>query len=184
MLMDARRSTLVVVDLQERLLPAIAGAEEVVRHAGTLIEAARRLAVPIIVTEQYPKGLGPSAAAIRAALPNDATIVSKLTFNAAESADFLAAWEMQRQDGRDQAVLCGTEAHVCVLQSAAGLKAYGAEVFVVADATGSRAEANKQAALTRLAGLGVQAVTTEMAVFEWLGMAGTGEFREVSKLIR
>ena len=122
--------------------------------------------------------------AIRAALPNKATIVSKLTFNAAESADFLAAWEVQRQDGRDQAVLCGTEAHVCVLQSAAGLKARGAEVFVAADATGSRAEANKEVALERLAGFGVQAVTTEMAVFEWLGVAGTEEFRSLSKLIR
>ena len=81
-------------------------------------------------------------------------------------------------------MLCGTEAHVCVLQTAADLKARGAEVFLVADATGSRADLNKTAALDRLARLGVHAVTSEMVIFEWLEAAGTEQFREVSKLIR
>jgi nicotinamidase-related amidase len=184
MLMDAKRSTLVVIDLQERLAPAIAGGAEVIRRSGLLIEAARTLEVPIILTEQYPRGLGPTLPAIKAALPNDAPVVSKLSFSAAKSADFLKAWEAGLRLGRDQVVLCGTETHVCVLQTAADLKAKGAEVFLVADAAGSRTEANKLAALRRLAGLGIECVTTEMVLFEWLEVAGTEEFRSVSKLIR
>lgn len=184
MLMDAKASTLVVIDLQERLLPAIAGGEEAARRAGQLIEAARTLDVPILVTEQYPKGLGPTVPAIKAALPNDAPILAKLSFSAGKDPGFLEAWNRRRAEGRHQVVLCGTETHVCVLQTAADLKARGAEVFLVADAAGSRAEANKEAALRRLAGLGVECVTTEMVLFEWLEVAGTDEFRTVSKLIR
>ncbi len=184
MLMDAKASTLVVIDLQERLAPAIAGSDEVLRRAGQLIEAARTLDVPVIVTEQYPKGLGPTVPIIKSALPNDALILSKLSFSAGKDAGFLAAWEKQRTEGRHQVVLCGTETHVCVLQTAADLKARGAEVFLVADAAGSRTDANKAAALQRLTGMGVACVTTEMVLFEWLEVAGTEQFRTVSKLIR
>lgn len=184
MLMDAKRSTLVVIDLQERLMPAIEGADEVLRRAGQLIEAARTLAVPIIATEQYPKGLGPTVPAIKAALPNDAPILSKLTFSAGKSEDFRAAWGEVRGQGRDQVVICGTETHVCVLQTAADLVAQGADVFLVSDAAGSRTEANKKAAIRRLSRLGVACVTTEMVLFEWLEVAGTPEFKSVSKLIR
>ncbi|MSO74301.1 MAG: hydrolase [Alphaproteobacteria bacterium] len=184
MLMDAKASTLVVIDLQERLAPAISGGDEVLRRAGQLIEAARNLDMPVIVTEQYPKGLGPTVPAIKAALPNDALILSKLSFSAGKDAGFLAAWEKHRANGRHQIVLCGTETHVCVLQTAADLKARGAEVFLVADAAGSRTEANKNAALSRLANMGVQTVTTEMVLFEWLEVAGTEQFKNLSKLIR
>ncbi|MBM3483696.1 MAG: hydrolase [Alphaproteobacteria bacterium] len=184
MLMDAKRSTLVVIDLQERLMPAIDGADEVVRRSGQLIEAARNLDVPIIATEQYPKGLGPTVPAIKAALPNDAAILSKLTFSAGKSEDFLKVWGEKRRAGRDQVVICGTETHVCVLQTAADLKARGAEVFLVTDAAGSRTEANKKAAVRRLSRLGVACVTTEMVLFEWLEVAGTEQFKSVSKLIR
>ena len=184
MLMNAKASTLVVIDLQERLAPAISGGDEVLRRAGQLIEAARNLDVPVIVTEQYPKGLGPTVPAIKAALPNDALILSKLSFSAGKDTGFLEAWNKRRAEGRTQVVLCGTETHVCVLQTAADLKARGAEVFLVADAAGSRSEANKDAALRRLAGMGVECVTTEMVLFEWLEKAGMEEFRTVSKLIR
>ncbi len=184
MLMDAKASTLVVIDLQERLLPAISGGDEALRRAGQLIEAARTLDVPVIVTEQYPKGLGLTVPAIKAALPNDAPILNKLSFSAGKDPGFLESWNKRRAEGRTQVVLCGTETHVCVLQTAADLKARGAEVFLVADAAGSRTEANKQAALARLAGMGVECVTTEMVPFEWLERAGTDQFRTVSKLIR
>jgi nicotinamidase-related amidase len=184
MLMSANRSTLVVIDLQERLMPAIHAAGEVERRAAVLIEAARTLEVPVIATEQYPKGLGSTVPAIRAALPNDAPIIAKLSFSAARSADFLKAWGERRAEGRDQVVLCGTETHVCVLQTAADLKAKGAEVFLCADAAGSRTEASKDAALRRLAALGIACVTTEMALFEWLEVAGTEQFKAVSRLIR
>ena len=165
-------------------MPAIAGGAEVVRRVGILIEAARALGVPMIATEQYPKGLGPTVPSIKALLPNDAPIIAKLTFSAGKSVDFARALREKRAEGRDQIVLCGTETHVCVLQTAADLKARGAEVFLVADAAGSRTEANKEAALRRLSALGVHCVTTEMALFEWLEVAGTNEFRTVSKLIR
>ncbi len=184
MLMDAKRSTLVVIDLQERLAPAISGGDEVLRRSAQLIEAARTLDVPVIVTEQYPKGLGPTVPAIKAALPNDALILSKLSFSAGKDPGFLETWNRRRAAGRDQVVLCGTETHVCVLQTAADLKAKGAEVFLVADAAGSRTEANKRAALERLSAHGIECVTTEMVLFEWLEVAGTDQFRTVSKLIR
>lgn len=184
MLLDANRSALVVIDLQEKLVPAIDRGEAVVRQAGILLEAARTLDVPVVVTEQYPKGLGPTVTPIAEKLANDAEIISKLTFSAGKSEDFTTWMRAHRAKGRDQAVICGTETHVCVMQTAADLKAQGAEVFLVTDASGSRTDANRRAGAERMAALGIHAVTTEMVLFEWLEVAGTEEFKQLSKLIR
>lgn len=184
MLLEANRSALVVIDLQEKLVPAIDRGDAVVRQAGILLEAARTLDVPVVVTEQYPKGLGPTVTPIAEQLANDTEIISKLTFSAGKSEDISGWMAAQRAEGRDQAVICGTETHVCVLQTAADLKAKGAEVFLVTDASGSRTEANRQAGVARMAALGMHCVTTEMVLFEWLEVAGTDEFKQLSKLIR
>ena len=183
-LLQRDRSALVVIDMQERLMPVIAEGEAVTRAAGVLIEASRQLEVPVIVTEQYPKGLGSTVDTIAGRLPNDATVVEKMTFSAARNHDFASQLDEFRAAGRDHIVICGVESHVCVMQTAADLDAQGYTVHVVADACGSRAPASKDAALTRFGAMGVSCVTTEMALFEWLEVAGTPEFKAVSRLVK
>ena len=183
-LLQRERSALVVIDMQERLMPAIADGDAVTRAAGILIEASRQLDVPVVVTEQYPRGLGPTVDAIAGLLPNDAAVVEKMTFSAARNLDFVSHVEGFKAGGRDHIVVCGVESHVCVMQTAADLDAQGHTVHIVADACGSRAPASKDAALARFGALGISRVTTEMALFEWLEAAGTAEFKAVSRLVK
>ena len=183
-LLQRDRSALVVIDMQERLMPVIAEGEAVTRAAGVLIEASRQLEVPVVVTEQYPKGLGPTVDAIAGRLPNDATVIEKMTFSAARNHDFAFRLDGLMVAGRDHIVICGVESHVCVMQTAADLDARGYIVHIVADACGSRAPASKDAALARFRAMGVSCVTTEMALFEWLEVAGTPEFKAVSRLVK
>ena len=183
-LLPRDRSALVVIDMQERLMPAIADGDAVTRAAGILIEAARHLEVPVVVTEQYPKGLGSTIEAISGLLPNDAAVVEKMTFSAARNHDFATQIDRLDAGGRDRIVVCGVESHVCVMQTAADLHAQGCTVHIVADACGSRAPASKDAALARFGALGISRVTTEMALFEWLEVAGTPEFKAVSRLVK
>lgn len=180
MLIDRRRSLLLLVDMQARLLPAMAAPDRVLANCAILVKAAARLGVPVLASEQYPKGLGPTVPELAALLPADA-IQEKLAFSCAADPALSARIEAT---GRDQVVLCGIEAHVCVLQTALGLKSSGRIPIVVADATGSRQAASEDVARERLLANGVELVTTEMAVFEWLERAGSDDFREVSKLIR
>jgi nicotinamidase-related amidase len=184
MLLDAQRSVLIVIDLQKKLVPAIDKGDQVVANAGILLEGAGRLGVPVIVSEQYPKGLGLTVDAIAAKLPNDAKTIAKLTFSAARSEDFCRDLSALRAGGRDQMVICGTETHVCVLQTVADLLAEELPVFLVTDASGSRAEENRRAGVARMAGFGAQCVTSEMVLFEWLEAAGNDDFKALSKLIK
>ncbi|MDF2813559.1 MAG: hypothetical protein K0S56_4590 [Microvirga sp.] len=181
MLLDASRSHLIVVDVQQRLLPAILDGEHLLRRIGVLLQGAQRLKVPVTVTEQYPKGLGPTVGVVSEALPPRAVVLPKLSFSAARDSAIVERLESQ---GRDQLVICGTEAHVCVLQTALGFRASGFEVAVVADAVSSRAAASVSAARARLIHAGCQWVTTEMVIFEWLAQAGTDDFRALSALIK
>ena len=183
-LLQRDRSALVVIDMQERLMPAIADADAVTRAAGILIEASRQLDVPVVVTEQYPKGLGSTVDAIASRLPNGAAVVEKMTFSAARNFDFASRIDELRAAGRDHIVVCGVESHVCVMQTAADLGAEGCTVHIVADACSSRAPASKEAALARFGALGISRVTTEMVLFEWLEAAGTPEFKAVSRLVK
>lgn len=180
MMIDAQNSSLLIVDVQEGLAPVMADPRQVLRGCHILMRAAARLAVPVVISEQYPKGLGHTMGELLELAPADA-VVEKMHFSCATA----PAVRQRLEDlGRNQVVLAGIEAHVCVLQSALGLKALGLNVFVVADATSSRTAANHQAAMARLAAAGVGIVTVEMAVFEWLHVAGTPEFKEVSQLIK
>jgi nicotinamidase-related amidase len=184
MLLDARRSVLLVVDIQERLLPAIHESEGVLRHTARLLAGAGRLGVPVLVTEQYPKGLGPTVAAIRETLPPGARVVEKIAFSGAAEPAVAEAVAALRAEGRDQLVIAGTEAHVCVLQTAIGFRAAGYAVAVVADAVSSRAPHSVSVATARLLHAGCEWVTTEMVLFEWLARAGTDEFRALAPLIK
>jgi nicotinamidase-related amidase len=180
MLLDRDRSVLFIVDMQARLAPAMAGAEAILARTRILLEAASRLEIPIVVSEQYPQGLGHTDERLLP-LPESARVLPKLAFSAARDPAIL---DHLSRLGRPQVVLAGMETHVCVLQTALGLKEAGHEVAVVADAVGSRLPERRELGLTRMRARGVEVVDSEMVVFEWLGEAGTPVFRELSRLIR
>lgn len=182
-LISRAQSQLLVVDIQGRLHPAMSAGEPMLERAVTLLRCATALAVPVLMSEQYPKGLGPTVPEIVAAAPS-AEIFSKMTFSCARDPGLSGAIKTLRADGRDQIVICGIEAHVCVAQTALDLAATGAEIFVVADAIASRRPQDRQAAVARFGLAGITVVTTEMVVFEWLERAGSDEFRSVSALLK
>ena len=177
-ILDRDRSVLCLIDLQERLVPALAGGDELVANAGRLLAAAEQLRVPVVSTEQNPKGLGPTVPEL--ARPDGAhPVVAKMTFDATRAGGLLDVLPAGHQ-----VVLAGCEAHVCVLQTALGLLDRSRRVFVVADAVGSRRPENKEAALRRLERAGAEVVTTEMVLFEWLGSADDPNFKPVIALIK
>jgi nicotinamidase-related amidase len=181
MILRAQESVLVVVDVQERLLPAIHDSDRIVRNTGMLLKGAAALSVPVLVTEQYPRGLGPTVEVVRTHLPAGTPVIEKITFGCTGEPSFNAAIEKLK---RPQIVLCGTEAHVCVMQTALGLRQQGHAVYLVADAVSSRTPANREAALERMRAAGVTVVTTEMVLFEWMERAGTPVFKVVSALVK
>ncbi|HSN46760.1 MAG TPA: hydrolase [Casimicrobiaceae bacterium] len=176
MLLDSKRSLLLVIDVQEKLLPAIHDHAAIAAGIAWLARVARRLDVPVAATEQYPRGLGALVPAIRELLPEGA-VGSKNHFSC------VAAGCLPGLPGADRAqvVLVGIEAHVCVLQTALELAEEGREVYVVADAVGSRRPYDRDVALARMRDEGVRIVTREMVVFEWLQEAGTPLFKDISK---
>ena len=177
-ILDRGRSVLCLVDLQQKLMPAIAGGEEVVANAGKLLAAAEELHVPVLSTEQNPKGLGPTVPDL--ARPDGAhPVVAKMTFDSCH-----AAGVMDALPPGHHVVVAGAEAHVCVLQTALGLLDRSRRVFVVADAVGSRRPESKEAALRRLERAGAEIVTTEMVIFEWLGTAEDPAFKSVIALVK
>lgn len=177
MLMRIETSCLLAVDFQERLMPAVHDADGVVANAAWLIRIAQRLNVPVLASEQYPQGLGHTVAAIRELLPAEA-FMEKLHFSCAAERDC-----MRRIDsmGRQQVIVIGAEAHVCVLQTALDLRAAGRDVYLVADAVSSRSPRDIELALERMRAEGVRVVSREMVVFEWLHQAGDNRFREISR---
>jgi nicotinamidase-related amidase len=169
-------SMLLVVDVQARLVPAIHDGPAVVDRIVWLVRLAQALGVPVAATEQYPQGLGPTVPVLAALLAPGA-IGAKVHFSCA-AADCLPGLPGA---GRPQVVIAGIEAHVCVLQTALGLAGQGREVFVVADAVGSRDPSNRALALERMGRRGIGIVSGEMVGFEWLERAGTERFRAISR---
>lgn len=180
MLMRADRSVLLVIDMQTRLAPAVASAREAIANTAILIRSAKRLDVPILVFEQYPKGLGGTVPELRALLPGEATL-EKIHFSCVKESEWL---ERLGALDRPQVILAGMETHVCVLQAAIDFKERGYAPFVVADAASSRRPENHHAALDRMRVEGVTIVTTEMVLFEWLERADTARFRDLLELIK
>lgn len=180
MLISKEKSCLLVVDIQARLAPVMASEQAVIDNTALLLKAARSLDVPVLVSEQYPRGLGHTVDAVAEFVP-DGSVVEKMHFSCMSDGRFA---ERFRRTGRPMAVVAGIESHVCVLQTAEQLRDAGAEVFVVADATSSRTPASHAAALARMRDAGIRIVTTEMVVFEWLEKAGTPEFKGLIGLIR
>lgn len=179
------RAALFVVDLQERLVPAMPeeiGAR-VVKNTLILVEAAARLGLPIVVSQQYPKGLGPTVQPLLDALASAPTVhrFDKLEFSAAAAPAFTA---LAPKLGRDQWILTGMEAHVCVYQTARDLAARGHTVHVVRDAVSSRVKSNWRTGLDLIERAGAIPTSTEVCVFDLLGRAGTDEFKALSKVIK
>lgn len=180
MLMRAGQSNLLIVDVQERLAPVMSDPRRVIRGCGLLMRAAQRLEVPVVASEQYPQGIGPTIFDLREWLPPGGA-VAKLHFSCADEPALL---ERLSTGNRRQVVLAGIEAHICVLQSALGLKEKGFDPFVVTDASASRRPENEVAAWERLRQEGIPTVTVEMVLFEWLRAAGTAAFKELVALVK
>jgi nicotinamidase-related amidase len=174
--LDRGRAALVVVDFQEGFRPAVVDFDRVAANTATLVRGARILGVPIVATEQYPKGLGRTVPELAEALDGIRPI-EKVCFSAAAADGF-------DLDGRDQALLCGVESHVCVSQTAHDLLDRGVEVHVARDAVTSRTEQNRDLGLRKMDGAGAVLTSVETALFELLGAAGSEEFRRVQALVK
>lgn len=176
-------TVLVIIDVQEKLMPVIDRADDVLRNIERLIRGAHILGVPVLVTEQYVKGLGPTVASIRTAFEETSGYrpIEKACFSAHGCEPFaaqLAALE------RRQIVVAGVETHVCVYQTVTDLLAAKLEVTLVADAISSRMPENRQIALRRMTADGARMSSTEMVLFELIGVSATDEFRAISRLIK
>ncbi len=179
---DRKASILLIVDIQERLVAAMPEDARalVLRRAGILAQAASHLEVPTFLTEQYPKGLGPTHEAVRRHL-GSAHRLEKTSFSCCGAEGFQ---EILLAAGRRQVVLSGMEAHVCVLQTALDLDSAGFQVFVAEDGVCSRDPRNARNALCRLWREGITVTNTESVVFEWLRDSRHPRFKEISALVR
>ncbi len=175
-LLRAHESCLLFVDVQEKLVPVVGDPERLVANCVWLMGVASVMDVPMLISEQYPAGLGPTVPKLRAAAPEGAR-VEKVHFSCAEAPSCRVRIDAM---GRMQLVLAGIEAHVCVLQTALGLLQAGKEVFVVADAVSSRSPLDAEMAMRRMRAVGVQVVTKEMVLFEWAHQSDTDTFRTLS----
>ncbi len=184
LLCAAETSQLVVIDVQARLAAVMppAAREQVIKNTGILLQAARLLQLPVIATEQYPKGLGNTEATLAQHFPEGLDVVCKTCFASSGAPGFNAS--LDAHQGRHQVILAGMEAHVCVLQTAMELIGRGYQVFIVEDAVSSRAEANRHNAIARLRQAGAVITSTESVLFEWLRDAGHPQFKAVSALIK
>jgi nicotinamidase-related amidase len=177
---DPRRSVLVLVDYQQRLMPAIHEGERILAEAVRLADAARILGIPVIGTEQNPAGLGPNAQAVR---ERCGETLAKMSFDGC--GDGLAARvRAASKAGEAQVAIAGCEAHVCLMQTALGLLREGLPVWVVANACGSRRPEDRELALRRLERAGAVLASAEMLVFEWLGTCEHPRFRDVLALLK
>jgi nicotinamidase-related amidase len=179
----AREScALMVIDLQEKLLPHIHEADRVLERVVRMIDGARHLGLPVLVTEQYPRGLGPTVEPVRAAAAAvEAPVLEKTTFGCFATPTIAEA--VRALDARAM-LLVGIEAHVCVAQTALQGLGRGLQVHVVSDAVGSRAQENVVIGLSRLYQAGAVITSSEMALFELLHDASSAAFRDVARLVR
>lgn len=173
--MNAERSIVVLIDYQEKLMPAIHEGERVTSRAAFVAQVANELGVPVVATEQAPDKLGHNVAAI-AGLAE--VVIDKDTFGACEG----GLMPLLPEDA--EVVIAGCEAHVCLIQTALGLLEAGRRVWVISDASGSRRTSDHEAAMARVAAAGATVVTSEMVAFEWLGSHQHPNFRAVSKLVK
>jgi nicotinamidase-related amidase len=177
--LSQRHSALLVIDLQEKLLPAMLDSPEVTANASKMIRAAQLLQLPILATEQYPAGLGPTCPPIREAM-GEAQMAEKLAFSACVEPILKSLHASVVR----QVLIVGIEAHVCVQQTVLDLLRHGYLPYVCADAISSRRALDRDTAIERMRQAGAIITTTESAIFELLGQAGTPLFKEILKIIK
>lgn len=177
MLIKQHQSCLLLIDVQEKLSPYVLDASALIKRCDWLLQLAEVVKVPILASEQYPKGLGGTVKPLAQRVSHK-QLTSKVHFSCAKEPSFINQWQqLQKQ----QVIIAGIETHVCVLQTALDLLSIGIEVFVVVDATSSRHAIDYRYGLKRMKQAGVQLVTAEMVFFEWLEKAGTQTFKTLSK---
>lgn len=184
MLMNRHKSHLLIIDIQEKLAPAVLSHETLIATVSKLARVARRLGIPVTVSEQYPQGLGPTVAPLRGEFGNHAAIFDKLHFSCLQSPRLAERLAMLAAEGRNQIIVAGMEAHICVAQTVLDLQSNGYSAFVVADAVSARRQLSIDLSLQRLRQAGAPGVDSEMVLFEWLERAGTAEFKELQPLVK
>jgi nicotinamidase-related amidase len=176
--MSSEDTGLLVIDVQEKLIPLIPTAERMIRNVSFLVDAAGKLGMTVQATEQYPKGLGATVSALAAKLPPRP---EKMAFSCCAIPEVVEGF---RRAGCPRVLLAGIETHVCVQQTALDLLSLDFRVYIAVDAVASRAAADHDWALRRLERAGAVLTTSESAVFEWVGVAGTSQFKEISRLVQ
>ena len=179
-LLDRRRAALAVIDMQEAFGKIISDYDEMVERIALMVQACGLLKLPTLITEQYPKGLGRTAAAIAESLPEGPSPIEKLSFSACGAQEFDSRL---REHHVEQVILCGIEAHICVSQTAHDLLQNGYQVHLLSDAVSTRLARNRELAIDRMAKAGAIISSIEMALFE-LCPAGTPEFKQMQALVK
>ena len=177
---DRNEALLLVIDIQEKLLPVISNKEGITDKNNILISAANKLNIPIVYTEHYAKGIGPTVEKLKQNLSN-AVKFDKVAFSACLEDGFL---ELISETKRKKIIVTGTEAHACVFQTIRDLLNNGYDVFVPIDAVGSREDVIKDNALSLLRDMGAVITNTELLVFDLVKISGTPEFKEILKLVK
>lgn len=177
MLLNRTDSLLVLIDVQEKLTPAILNLDLFLARCEWLLKLARKLEVPVLASEQYPKGLGRTVSPLSSYI-NQEECIEKIHFSCMQEPQYI---NLLKGNNKSQLILIGIEAHVCVLQTAIEMKGYGFDVFVVVDGVSSRSEFDLKYGLKRMKQNGIHLITAEMVLFEWLKQAGTPEFKAISK---
>jgi nicotinamidase-related amidase len=176
--MSTADTGLLVIDVQEKLVPKIVDVESMVRNIGFLLDVARLLNLPVQCTEQYPKGLGATVPPLAQKLPERA---AKIAFSCCAVPSVVQTFH---REARPKLLLCGIETHVCVMHTALDLLALDFRVYIAVDSVGSRYRVDHETALRRLEQAGAVLTTSEMCAFEWLGGSGHPQFKAVSLLIQ
>lgn len=179
-MLDKEDAVLLIIDIQERLAVVMKEKENVVKNCRHLIELAKMINLPIVVTEQYPKGLGRTVPELQSAIP-DYKPIEKIAFNCCGEPAFLAEL---RKLGKKKLIVCGMETHICVLQTTVGLLRDGFMPHVVQDAICSRTEENGKTGIEFMRNAGAVVTCTETVLFQLLKVAGTEDFKKISQRIK
>lgn len=181
--LERDKAVLVVIDVQEKLCKAMDETvlQQLVKNSGILLEAAAELGIPVLITEQYVKGLGGTLPELKIKAAAASSYHEKMTFSSCGSSEFVAAL---KSTGRSQVIITGMETHVCVLQTVIELREAGMDVHIVKDAVMSRSKQNWKTAIEAMSLAGAVPTSTETVLFQLLKIAGTDEFKKLSKLVR
>ncbi|MCB2204780.1 hydrolase [bacterium] len=179
-MLTTEHAMLLVIDVQGKLAELVHRSGQVQNNTRILIEGSKVLGLPVVATEQYPKGLGHTVDAVASAL-GDAPVIEKSSFSCCGERDFdLKLNELHKTD----IIVCGIETHVCVYQTVRDLLALGYNVHIVTDAVSSRTEENWKLGVRKCETLGAKLTSTEMLLFELLQVSGTEQFKAISKLVK